>query len=300
MGKESFAKCYCSAFKVFLNLPLSGCESEVQDMIQYSSDPTQIATWCSILQKELQTKRQELKAHRESAERQSRKLASAKRLLSEQKKELESLREKSQTLMDDLSNAECEVTNLNKKITSLEKSLGSPSDNSAVSFARRLIHESPAPIPSGMKHKRPRLSDHSEIDLDITPDLFQFPEPVKPSPTTTQRKQCREYGTAYVKIKTAASSTAVPAKGNLQDVSNIAGMNLFKRKMGFGLSREMSAIRKGYNGLGGHEKFIVKPASSKTVLKPRKAVASSAGKIPWVSGGKVPPLPRLDDFAPTD
>lgn len=202
-----------------------------------------------------------------------------------------------------MSIAEREIASLKKKIGTLQNALGSPSD-SAVSFAHRLINESPAPMPSAMKHKRPRLSkpedDSREIDLDVTPDLFDSPVPVRPSPTTHQKKQCQEYGTSFVKITSAATKGSKP-KRDLQDVSNVAGLNfnLFKKKNGFGLTQEHTAIRKGYNGLGGHEKFL--QAQGKGAVQPKKNFAAKpACRISRALGAKIPPFPTLENFVQLD
>ena len=263
------------------------------------ADPKQMATWCAVLRQELASKRQEARSLRVDAEKHKKMLAIKKEMLISKTQDLVACREQMKGNEEDLKASERECLSLQKKIGNLEKALGSPSVDTATSFARRLIHESPAPFPSA---KRPKLSSDGlngdiEVDLDVTLDLFPSPQlPAKPSPATQTKTECKEYGTQFVKI-TSAAGKRKPSGGSSQmnDISNITGLSnfsLFKKSSVTGNSS--SLIRQGYNGMGGYEKFM-QPSSSRAKAAPKKS-ASIIMKQRAKGLGSLPKLPTLPSF----
>ena len=197
---------------------------------------------------------------------------------------------------------------LKKKINALEKALGSPSDT-ARSFAHRLIHESPAPMMTPPT-KKPKLTDPGENMS--SPDMFNSPalsnrdfvELAQESPSILKNKDRQETRIKFMNIKTASNSgTNKKSQSEISDISNIHGLgsyNLFKKKNGMGLADSGSAIRKGYNGLGGHEKFITPQGfTGFKAPVPVKKQTNKFGPSRSVAT-KRPPLPTLDGFMAQD
>ena len=120
------------------------------------------------------------------------------------------------------------------------------------------------------------------------------------------RKQCNDYGTKFVKITSAASKGRKDeaVKRELNDIGNIppAGFNfnILNKKTGFGMNSGI--IKKGYNGLGSHDKFV-QPIGKSTCysnsLLVRKAGKSKVGvckKDNNSRSSKTPPLPSLNGY----
>ena len=71
-----------------------GCHEEVQTMLSnYANDAEQLATWCTVIQRELQTKRNECRSLREVNEKTKREFSSKQRALLEKTDELAASRE---------------------------------------------------------------------------------------------------------------------------------------------------------------------------------------------------------------
>ncbi len=283
-------------------------------MVDKQGDTKQLATWCVVIQKELTAKRYECRQLREDKERLKKESSVKTRSLLDRTNELGASKEQVRVLREDLSSSEDEITRLKKKLDSLSKALGSPSDT-AGSFTRRMINESPAPE---LPRKRPKLSaplnSSGDIDLDVSLDLFS-PETVEPTSSksshkqnTVMRKNPEELGTKYLKITSAASSKASSNKREkgVNDITNailpggLNCMNIMRKKSGF-LEPQSSAIRKGYNGLGGHEKFIQSKPKGNTFRVPNQTtLGQGVPRKNKLQNSKVPPLPRLDDYMALD
>ena len=260
----------------------------------------QLSTWCSILQKELQSKRQECKSLRETAEKLKKDFNISKRLVTEKTKAVVAAEKQVELLTNQLHDADGEVLKLKKKLSALEKALESPTDT-VRSFAHRLLYESPAPLLTPPK-KKLKLTDPNQSMM--SPDMFASPacssrdtvDQIENGPILQRKTFDRDVDTKYVKITSAATAGSRKPPPQMSDVSNIhsiLGYNLFKKRPGIGLDEVGSSIRKGYNGLGGHEKFITSqgfkvnaPAKKQSKFGPSRTVVSK----------KLPPLPTLDTF----
>lgn len=258
-------------------------------MISNQGDVKQLAKWCSVLKKELSTKRKDCKQLKEQVDRLSKDGAMRRRDIREKTQENSHLKDKLQTTEDDLKQAETEIASLKKKLTVLKDSIASPT-STASSLANRFICESPAPMPLSKKPKLTlSLSDNEEVDLDVTPDLFS-PEkpPVEPSPTTQTKKECQEFGTQFIKFSKAASNNKKRQR-DMSDISNSLplNMNIFKKPA----PGSSGIMKKGYNGLGGHATYIqpsLQPRPTGLFKKPAKA------SLKMRNLGPAPALPSLD------
>jgi hypothetical protein len=246
---------------------------------------------------------------RETVEKFKKESSSNRRLAAEKAEASSAAEKQVQALKEEINDADREVMKLKKKINALEKALGSPSDT-ARSFAHRLIHESPAPMMSPPA-KKPKLTDPGENSEIFSPDMFHSPalsirdfvEKSEESPSVQRKKDCKEFGTKYVKISTASNSGLKKKTHEISDISNIHGFNsynLFKKKNGMGLADSGSAIRKGYNGFGGHEKFT--NPQGFTAFKAPAPVKRHAkfGPSRSVAANKPPSLSTLDNFLSQD
>ena len=256
------------------------------------SDVKQLATWCVVIQKELSTKRQECRTLRDSLDKLKREHLLKCRLLTDSTRELSSTRDQLKNSDDDLSHANAHIVSLQKKMETLQKAIASPTAT-ASSFAYRLINESPAPMPVA---KRPKLSSpgNESNDLDLSMDLFPEAESKSSLPA---READQVSCTQSIKITSAAATKK--AKREVQ-VGSMANFNLFKKKPVGGVS-VLSAMRKGYNGLGGHESFVQPLGRSKTVtvskLHSSASVTSKYGKL---FSTKPPLLPTMSNFSLPD
>ena len=209
------------------------------------------------------------------------------------------------------------ITSQKRKIDALMESLQSPMTNS--SLRHRIIVESPAPQLTSPDErspirKKPRLSTDHDITIDLFPDsesdsesqyLSQkqkFPQ----SPSVEIKKQCNDYGTKYIKITSAASKGGKDetVKRELNDIGNFppAGFNfsILQKKTGFGMNSGI--IKKGYNGLGSHDKFVqpigksISHSNSLLVKKGAKFRGAVGKKNNNSGNSKAPPLPSLNGY----
>ena len=216
------------------------------------------------------------------------------------------------------------ITTQKRKIDTLLQSVNSPNGTNA-SLRQRLIAESPAPQLSltspdvrSPNRKKPRLSAPTpgsfDLDLDLSVELFpdqdseshKVPQIVQ-SPSVEVKKQCKDYGTKFVKITSAAgkSNKDDVNKRELSEIGNIVppgfNFNILKKKTGFGLNS--GRIKRGYNGFGSHEKFVQPMGASAGVLRNKPLVKKTSGsklvhvkKENGLNNKKAPPLPNLGGF----
>ena len=256
------------------------------------SDVKQLATWCVVIQKELSTKRQECRTLRDSLDKLKREHLQKCRLLTDSTRELSSTRDQLKNSDDDLSHANAHIVSLQKKMEMLQKAIASPTATGS-SFAYRLINESPAPMPVT---KRPKLSSplNESNDLDLSMDLFPEAES-KPSQPTREADQ----GSCTQSIKITSAAATKKAKREVQ-VGHMANFNLFKKKPVEGVS-VLSAMRKGYNGLGGHESFVQPLGRSKLVTASKlHSSAGATSKYGKLFSTKPPLLPTMSNFSLPD
>ena len=266
----------------------------MQDMIGSQGDVKQLATWCAVLKKELASKRTECKLVKERFDRINKDNTMRKRDLEEKTRALTNAREQLKHSEEDLKTTERELESARKKMALLQKAIESPT-NTASSLAHRLMYESPAPQSLA---KKPRLSLPSPrgngspegMDLDVTPDLF--PDLDSQTPAKTQilkKKGFKECTEMSLKLGKGDKTSAGGAKREVSDISNTLplNMNIFKKKP----AGSSGMFKQGYNGLGGHEKFInpfARPSTSIVVKKPSKTSAKMRNM------GPAPALPTLD------
>ncbi|CAH1772674.1 unnamed protein product [Owenia fusiformis] len=273
---------------------VKGCESEVRELISQRGDGSgsmkELAQWNITLKGELTRTKRDKRFMQSENDKLRIQLSNVKKALMDKTTECTAIKEQFNDSENDLKHTEKENEKLKKKLALLMSSLGSPGDTAA-GFAHRLMNESPMPLP-------PKLSTPSssgQIDLDSGSFVVPCtPEIVKPSPNTQIKNDCENNGIKYIKT----TSLANPSKKRKADepvenfVVGLGNLNLFKKK---GLI-ENSRIRNGYNGMGGHEKFIEMRKGPQ--MKPLKKPVQKSGQLPKASklAKKNPPLPKLDFY----
>ena len=239
------------------------------------------------MKKELSCKKTECKRYKEQYDRINKENTLRKKSISEKTHALTGLRELLKNTEEDLARSEKEIVSLKKMMSHLQKAVLSPT-STASSFAHRLINESPAPQPLC---KKPRLSStpsssgHGHVDLDVAADLFLSDMEQTPSPAKV--KAASKDPAKVVKISSAANNIRKAASREVVDISNTLplSMNIFKSNKPGASS---GFVKKGYNGLGGHEKFINPFARPSTLAKKPAKVSANIRNF-----GPTPALPTL-------
>ena len=213
---------------------------------------------------------------------------------------------------------------LKKRLDKLSKAIASPSDTKG-SFVHRMLNESPFPLTPGSagNNKRPGLtSPDDSINMNVTMELFTDDEDVMatdvaakensgsklskgqsyssqssakgPCSNTKVKQDCKEYGTTFLKISSAASTSA--KQRNDSAVPNVVSSSgLLKHR---NLNKQQSVVfREGYNGMGTHDTFIQPLPRITGVKVPKKtSTFKTSLKVAPRSMGKAPPLPSLQGF----
>ena len=263
-----------------------------------------LAKWCVIQEKELRRKKNDCHKLQDEQRTRNRELVRMKHLLEEKTAKLQLVQEKLKVSEEDVTSLESQNSSLKKRLEALQKSVYSPSCDLGTSLAHRLINESPAPA---LPHKRPRLSlpddQTGSVDLDMTTEILSEKTTEKQRPFSSKENQkntCKEFGTKYVKITSAAGSAMPKQKSasNLSSVPGLGNLNILRKTISQGsmLAQEESSIKKGYNGLGGHEKFIQPRGRPFLQAKP-KAKKTTASKVFKPSLSNPPPFPSLNAFS---
>ena len=266
-----------------------------------------LAKWCVIQEKELRRKKNDCHKLQDEQRIRNRELVRVKHLLEEKTSKLQVAQEKLKVSEEDVTSLEAQNSSLKKKLEALQKSVYSPTCDLGSSLAH---NESPAPA---LPQKRPRLSlpddkhTASIVDLDMTSEILSEKSVEKErvlSAKENQKNTCKEFGTKYVKITSAAASSAVPkqksASNLMSSVPGLGNLNILRKTISQGsmLAQEESSIKKGYNGLGGHEKFIQPRGRPflqvKSKANNKKTTASSKVFKPNLSNP--PPFPSLNAF----
>ena len=277
---------------------LLGNQEEIDERLA-TGDKGQLAMFTVVIRKELEMKKSELRTLRQES-------AELKKKMSDKNSRLKDAREKIRHLEHDVTETEAKNSKLRSKMETLQKALGSPSDP-AVSFANRLIHESPAPLSKMNKRQKltheedgasPMLSSNTSKP-NLSPQkskkvLASMDSTVEDLPVSTL-----DFSDTTSPSKPASSSqkssSALKNPSNIANVSGLSNFNLFKKSIGSGLmGKTNSSIRSGYNGFGGHEKHV--QGSGRTFSKP--TITSTKRKNSNVFAKsktlKTPSLPTLD------
>ena len=139
------------------------------------------------------------------------------------------------------------------------------------------------------------------MDLFETPskslDFAISPNQTEMSKSAKRKNDCMENGLKYVRIMTASDPKPNPDNSNQIARNPLINLNIMKKNP-FSIPGQKSAVfLRGYNGLGGHEKFV-KPAPRPQTIFSKSAkemkLAQKMSKSSTLS--KPPPLPSLIDL----
>ena len=274
---------------------ISGSEVEASDIITSSGEGPNAVTTLSrqvaFLKREFEKVKNEKKQMKDHLEKIQLNDVHKNKKISESMKQISILKDQLERSEGDLKLTEKQLEIQKKKFVRLKRGIQSPTSTvGSASFTEAMndsIQLSNVPT-STPKISKPDSSQN--IDLDITPDLFDSPVINKPTKKRPLEENEENQETKVLRISTAAEKFN-NKKVTVDKTSNwapaMASMNIFKKKVP-GESNYSSVTRKGYDGLGGHTTFVnpqgnifKKPAVKKTTLKNSKST---------------PALPTLHDF----
>ncbi|KAJ7394665.1 hypothetical protein OS493_000486 [Desmophyllum pertusum] len=254
--------------------------SDAEDMLQNldSKSFPEVILQLITLKRKLEEKKLKCKQAIDTAEKIKKENILIKNEASYREIDLAKCKDHLNMAEDDIRKLEKENASYKKKLTAMERAFASPSPRS--SAIGRLIRESPAP----MDIKRPRLSCPAEDSENIVIAETPSPKPRIPEAKNELRSIAEEMGLSLVKTTSLASP---PNRGALKPTQQSkkpteqAGASVFRR---------------GYDGLGGHTKFL---APSRPVKTASLKVARPKGMSKFIKHAKYrraadPPLPVMD------
>lgn len=289
---------------------VNGSSEDVDLMLRsYEQNPEStrsLATFCSILKKELAKCDGDKRRYRDEANSLKNRIKEVRTALKSSDMERSTLQIGNTQLLEDRESLEREVTSLKKKIEALQSAIISPSGDLKNSAIHRLIAESPAPM--DLKHlKRAKQSSSDEDPMfatpevvrkmaklqDVSPDdingeiIFDLDDdsPVsssqsnilKPSAqsNTISRSQSQS-ASPYLPVKFSASLQNIQSSRVLAPLSNNPGVSIFKKDkptLQMSLSQKSTSSEIfGFDGMGGHSKVDEFPKPKPVFLKKKTGV----------------------------
>ncbi|KAJ9595477.1 hypothetical protein L9F63_013341, partial [Diploptera punctata] len=231
---------------------VQGSIAEVDDILNQHGDSFEsrksLATYVSVLKREVQSTSEKKKELREKLRRYQRELNTVNSEKQHFQKETNLKSELYKQLTEDFHHLEQENKSLQKKVHELEKAIVSPSGNNPRDNAlRRLLAESPLPEVV----KRPRLTNPSEQDTSISvmfENVSSADNPKKKSPPTTPYLKLKSSSIGFEPLKVSQSS-------NLHLASSTNKYSIFNKKKETKLSSMATNFGEAYDGMGGHSKL---------------------------------------------
>ncbi|RMX53741.1 hypothetical protein pdam_00000459, partial [Pocillopora damicornis] len=255
--------------------------SEAEDMLQQLDAKSfpEVILQLITLKRKLEEKKLKCKQAIDTTDKVRKENVMIKNEAAYKEIELTKIKDHLKMAEEDIQRLEKENASYKKKLTAMERAFASPSPRS--SAIGRLIRESPAP----MDIKRPRLScpedDLENIVIAETPS----PKSKVSYGNSELRNIAEEMGLSLVKTTSLTSppsrTVLKPTQQQPKKASEPAGGSVFRR---------------GYNGLGGHTKFLAPSRPIKTVSR---KVARPHGISKFIKPAKLmrvadPPLPVMD------
>ncbi|XP_071482024.1 E3 ubiquitin-protein ligase TRAIP-like [Diadema antillarum] len=266
----------------------------VEDMLRDVGDGPravkELATYCTSLKREFENIKDSRKQLKDELGQLKKNMQQQSRLLSQRTKDTEALQHSVVSLQDDVQSLEAERAELKERIEVMSGLLDAHGGGKATPLQQALCI-----TPINMS-KKPRLSVPEEgDDIVLDPGDPSTPDLVLPSPSVETKNTCRELGIPFVKTTSLANKkkkTESDAAEASAWRSTLASSSLFNQRRPLQAVKNQCSIRKGYDGLGGHETFIQHPTIIRPNLKkvPRGVKRKPSGK-PCQH-----PLPTLDKF----
>lgn len=260
--------------KVLIDEHTSEAEAMLRDLDSKSFP--EVIVQLITLKKKLEEKRQKCKEATNTSEMIKKENNRIKIELTQLEMELKKSRDQIKMAEEDIQRLEQENSSYKKKLTAMERAFASPSPRSSV--IGRLIRESPAPVDI----KRPRLSCPSEDSENVI--VAETPSP-KPQERKYELKSiAEEMGLSLVKTSSLASpfqrAPLKPTQQQSRKAPEPTGASVYRR---------------GYDGLGGHTKFLAPTRPTKTAVR---RVAKPMGVSKFIKRTTFaytePPLPVMD------
>ncbi|KAK8722693.1 hypothetical protein OTU49_012172 [Cherax quadricarinatus] len=262
---------------------VSGTSEDVEEMLSsYSCNPDStrsLATFCSILKKELNKTIDDKKKFRDDVSLLRSKLKDVRQNYNAAVTELSVLQQANRNLQDDVQSLERDNASLKKKVSALEQAVASPSDNVKNSVIHRLIAESPAPADL----KRPHTSDEPAIVVSEVVRKVARCEAVAPSDDAASvlLSPLGQPDPSQLSLRTNLFTKHHSRSNNVTRPKINNSHNIFVKNkpslQDLGKSQKTSDTRPGpdhvgYDGLGGHHKVDEFPKPKLSFVKKKNAV----------------------------
>lgn len=255
--------------------------SEAEDMLQQLDAKSfpEVILQLITLKRKLEEKKLKCKQAIDTTEKVRKENIMIKNEAAYKEIELTKMKDNLKMAEEDIQKLEKENASYKNKLTAMERAFSSPSPRS--SAIGRLIRESPAP----MDIKRPRLSCTEEDLENIVIAETPSPKPKGFDGNSELRNIAEEVGLSLVKTTSLTSppshTVLKPAQQQPKKVPKPAGGSVF---------------RQGYNGLGGHTKFL---APSRPIKTASRKVARPNGISKYIKSSNLmrvadPPLPVMN------
>ncbi|CAL4133444.1 unnamed protein product, partial [Meganyctiphanes norvegica] len=289
---------------------INGTSEDVEIMLRnYEQNPQStrsLATFCSILKKELAKCDGDKRRYRDEASSLKNRIKEVRTALQGSDMERSTLQVVNKQLTEDRESLEKEVSSMKRKIEALQSAIISPSGDIKNSAIHRLIAESPAPMElKYLKRAKPASSDEDPMfatpDVvrkmaklqDVSPDdangdiIFDLDDdsPVSSGqsnalqPSLQSNKIARsqsESASPYLPVKFSASLQGHQSSRVLASLSSNPGVNIFKKdkpSLQTSLSQMSRSQEKfGFDGMGGHSKVDEFPKPKPVFLKKKTGI----------------------------
>ncbi|KAK3879756.1 hypothetical protein Pcinc_015700 [Petrolisthes cinctipes] len=251
---------------------VSGLTRDVEVMlVSYSNNPDStkaLATFCSILKKELNKTIDDKKKLRDEVSLMRRKVKESRQNYDTVAKKLSTVEQINTNLNDDIKALERENTSAKKKVIALQEAVISPSGDVKNSALHRLIAESPAPAQLKRSQREDcftvtpevvrKMARTAEVEVDSDEDKLCIDLP------SESKNQLNRRPLGDTSNKEVLSSS---------DHHNIFAKQRIRKRTNIGCSFQSSSNdnQVGYDGFGGHHKVEVFPKPN-PLLKKKKGI----------------------------
>ncbi|XP_030843105.1 E3 ubiquitin-protein ligase TRAIP [Strongylocentrotus purpuratus] len=286
---------FLERFELVMSMNADVVDNMLREFGEGPKSARELATYCASLKREFENIKDSRKQLKEENSSLRKDLNQKTRVLEVKSKDLEAVQHSLVSLQDDVQSLEKEKKELRERYEMLQAALNSPMDGAMSSSLKQVF------TPSNMT-KRPRLSgpdgDDDDSILLAAPGDPQTPDLSLPSPSLETRNTCKDLGIRFVKTTSLAAKMKRPENMVSESAvwkNTLASSSLFNKRRALS-GRNEGSLRKGYDGMGGHDRFsevdpiIIRPNMKKV---PRGVKRKPSGK-PCTHA-----LPTLDRFLPS-
>ncbi|XP_041479605.1 E3 ubiquitin-protein ligase TRAIP-like [Lytechinus variegatus] len=286
---------FLERFELVMSMNADMVDNMLREFGEGPKSARELATYCASLKREFENIKDSRKQLKEENSSLRKDLNQKTRVLDIKSKDLEAVQHSLVSLQDDVQSLEKEKKELKERNEILQAALNSPLDGAKSASLKQVF------TPSNMT-KKPRLSGPDENEDDsivlVEPGNPDTPDIIAPSPSLEARNTCRELGIRFVKTTSLASKMKRPENSVSESSiwkNTLASSSLFNKRRALS-GRNESSLRKGYDGMGGHDRFI---DTEPIIIRPNMKKAPRGVKRKPSGKPCSQPLPTLDRFLPS-